>query len=127
MAAFAFGVLEVVAGLMPSYWSFLALLVPTGLALLIYTTTANSATQLGCAPEMRGRVMGVYLFVFLGGAPLGSLLVGWLAELFGPRMSLISGGVISAAATIAVSVLLARSRDLRVRDYLQAGLLKPAS
>jgi hypothetical protein len=42
-------------------------------------------------------------------------------------MSLISGGVISAAAAIAVSVLLARSRDLRVRDYLQAGLLKTAS
>jgi MFS family permease len=127
MAAFAFGVLEVVAGLMPAYWSFLALLVPTGLALLIYTTTANLATQLGCAPEMRGRVMGVYLLVFLGGAPLGSPLVGWLAELFGPRMSLISGGVISAAATVAVSVLLARSRDTRIRDYLRQpvpGLLR---
>jgi MFS family permease len=128
MAAFAFGVLEVIAGLMPAYWSFLALLVPTGLALLIYTTTANSATQLGCAPEMRGRVMGVYMFVFLGGAPLGSLLVGWLAEQFGPRLSLISGGVISAVAAIAVSVLLARSRQTRIRDYLHpAGILKTAA
>src|SRR5207247_1445394 len=45
--ALAFGVLEVVAGLMPTFWSFLALLVPTGLALLMFTTTANSTTQLG--------------------------------------------------------------------------------
>src|SRR6202043_3612579 len=56
-AAFAFGILEVVTGLMPSFWSFLVLLVPTGLVLLTFNTAANSATQLGTSPEMRGRVM----------------------------------------------------------------------
>src|SRR5260370_39751156 len=95
-AAFAFGILEVVTGLMPSFWSFLALLVPTGLALLTFSTAANSATQLRTSPEMRGRVMGLYMLVFLGGAPLGSPLVGWVAEAFGPRMSLVAGGPISA-------------------------------
>ena len=98
--ALAFGVLEVAAGLMPTYWSFLALLVPTGLALLMFTTTANSATQLGTTPAVRGRVMGLYMLVFLGGAPLGSPLVGWAAEQFGARMSLIGGGVISALAAV---------------------------
>src|SRR6266516_538244 len=87
--ALAFGVLEVVAGLMPTFWSFLALLVPTGLALLMFTTTANSTTQLGTTYAVRGRVMGLYMLVFLGGAPLGSPLVGWAAEQFGARMSLI--------------------------------------
>jgi MFS family permease len=127
-AAPLFGILEVLTGLMPTFWSFLILLVPTGLALLTFTTAANSATQLNTAPDMRGRVMGLYLLVFLGGAPFGSPLVGWIAEQFGVRMSLIAGGVISAAAAIAVAVLFARSRGVKVRDQLRpGGLLKTAA
>ena len=111
--------LEVAAGLMPTYWSFLALLVPTGLALLMFSTTANSSTQLGTSPAMRGRVMGLYMLVFLGGTPLGSPLVGWAAEQFGARMSLIGGGLISALAAVVVALLLARARDVPARSYLR--------
>lgn len=117
--ALVFGVLEVLTGLMPSFWTFLAMLVPTGLALLVFTTTANSATQLGVTPAVRGRVMGLYMLVFLGGAPLGSPLVGWAAEQFGARMSLIAGGVISALAAAGVGLLLARSRGVPARRYLR--------
>jgi MFS family permease len=117
--ALAFGVLEVAAGLMPTYWSFLALLVPTGVALLMFTTTANSATQLGVAPAVRGRVMGLYMLVFLGGTPLGSPLVGWAAEQFGARTSLIGGGVISALAVVVAALVLARVRDVPARSYLR--------
>ena len=113
-AAFGFGVLEVVTALMPTFWMFLALLVPTGLLLLTLNTAANSAVQLGTAEDMRGRVMGLYMLVFLGGAPLGSPLVGWVAEQFGPRMSLAAGGAISALAAAAVGLLLARRRRVAV-------------
>ena len=119
LAALAFGILETASGLMPAYWSFLALLLPTGLAVLMYSTAANSATQLGTAPQMRGRVMGVYMLVFLGGAPIGSPLVGWIAEQFGPRMSLVSSGVISAIAAVAVGIMLARATGTNVRDGLR--------
>jgi MFS family permease len=122
----AFGLLEVVTGLMPTFWSFLVLLVPTGLALLMFTTTANSATQLGVSPAVRGRVMGLYMLVFLGGAPLGSPLVGWAAEQFGPRMSLIAGGVVSALAAVAAALLLARARDVPARSYLRPATLAAA-
>jgi MFS family permease len=117
--ALAFGILETASGLMPAYWAFLLLLLPTGLTVVMYTTAANSATQLGTAPQMRGRVMGVYMLVFLGGAPLGSPLVGWIAEQFGPRMSLISGGVISALAAIVVGAMLARATGTPLRDGLR--------
>ncbi|MDR0342542.1 MAG: MFS transporter, partial [Nocardiopsaceae bacterium] len=50
----AFGALEVVTGLMPGFWSFLLTLVPTGLVLLMFTTTANSATQLSSTASVRG-------------------------------------------------------------------------
>ena len=72
----AFSLLEIVTGLMPGYFSFLVALIPTGLALVTFTTAANSRTQLNTAPDMRGRVMGLYMLVFLGGAPLGSPLSG---------------------------------------------------
>ena len=53
------------------------------------------------------------------GAPIGSPLIGWAAEQFGPRMSLISGGVISAIAAIAVAVVLIGVTGTSVRDGLR--------
>jgi MFS family permease len=121
--SFAFSVLEVITGLMPDFWSFLILLVPTGLALLTLTTAANSATQLGTTADMRGRVMGLYMLVFLGGTPLGSPLAGWIAEAFGPRMSMITGGLISVVATAVIAVMLARREGVRTREYLRPARL----
>ena len=111
VTGFAFGVLEVLSGLMPSFWAFLAL--------LMFSTTANATVQLGTDPAMRGRVMGLYMLVFLGGAPLGSPMVGWAAEQFGPRVSLFVGGAVSALATAVVAVLLAQARGTRAGSYLR--------
>ncbi|HEY2639501.1 MAG TPA: MFS transporter [Streptosporangiaceae bacterium] len=131
VTAMAFSMLEILTGIMPGYFSFLIALVPTGLALLTFTTAANSRTQLNTAPDMRGRVMGLYMLVFLGGTPLGSPLVGWVAEIFGARMSIIAGGVISAAATLVLGFILARRRGVQIRAYLRpaqlASLLRMAA
>jgi MFS family permease len=117
--ALAFGTFEVLSGLMPTFWAFLILLVPTGLTVISFSTAANAATQLSVAAEMRGRVMGIYMLVFLGGAPLGAPLAGWVAQEFGPRMSLIAGGAISVLSVAVVGALLARSRGIPVRSYLR--------
>jgi MFS family permease len=119
----AFSLLEIVTGVVPDYFTFLLALVPTGLTLLMFTTAANSSTQLNTAPDMRGRVMGLYMLVFLGGTPLGSPLAGWVAEAFGTRMAMIGGGVISVTATVVVTFLLARRRGVSVRTYLRPGEL----
>src|SRR5438046_10694089 len=105
--------------MLPSFWLFLAVLFPVGAVLLTFTTAANSATQLATTAEMRGRGMGLYVLVFLGGTPLGSPLVGWAAEQFGARTSLIGGGVISAVAVVVAALLLARVRDVPARSYLR--------
>jgi MFS family permease len=117
--SFAFSVLEIATGLMPVFWMFALALIPTGLTMLTYTTASNSTTQLNTSAEMRGRVMGLYMMIFLGGTPLGSPLAGWIAEEFGPRMSMIFGGVISVTATMAVICLLARMRGTHIRSYLR--------
>ncbi len=118
-AALAFGVLEMAAGLMPTYATFGAMLVPTGAAVLTFTTAANSTVQIGSDPLMRGRVMAVYVLVFLGGTPLGAPVVGWLAQVAGPRMSIIAGGAICTVATVALAAWVAHRRRLHVTAALR--------
>ena len=108
LAALAFGLLEVIDGAAPSFIVLALLLIPTGFAVLTFTTTSNSLLQLACDPALRGRVMSIYVLVFLGGTPAGAPLVGLLAQTWGPRSSLLIGGAVCAVSALAAAVLLAR-------------------
>ncbi|MCW2598849.1 MAG: major facilitator superfamily 1 [Frankiales bacterium] len=119
LAALAFGVLEVVVGLAPSYFAMALLLVPTGVAVLLFTTTANALVQLAAAPEVRGRVMAIYVLVFLGGTPAGAPLIGVVAETLGPRASLLIGGVVCALGALAAALFLTRSQGLTLEPHLR--------
>jgi MFS family permease len=125
VAAAFFGVLEIVSGVMPNYGLFLVTLIPTGVALLTFNTTANAVMQLSVPAGMRGRVMGLYMLVFAGSSPIGAPLLGWLAEVFGPRSSLIIGGVVSVAAVLGVVAVMAPGsalEALRLRPRMAEGL-----
>ena len=65
----------------------------------------------------------LYMLVFLGGAPLGAPMAGWVAEQFGPRMSLLAGGVISVAAAAVIGLLVAHRRGVGAREYLRPAAL----
>jgi MFS family permease len=117
-AAFAFGVLEFADAFIPSYWALCALLVPTGVAILTMTTSANSLCQLLSAPSMRGRVMAVYVLVFLGGTPFGAPVIGAMASVLGPRSSLYIGGAVSAVAALITAIVFARMQRVRVHAHL---------
>jgi MFS family permease len=119
--ALAFGLFEIATSLMPTYWLFLVLLVPTGLTVISLSTAANASVQLNIPAEMRGRVMGIYMLVFLGGAPLGSPLTGWVAQEFGTRMAMAGGGIISVAATVVVGLLVVRLRGVPFRTWVARG------
>ncbi|MGJ0119728.1 MFS transporter [Williamsia sp. MIQD14] len=112
-AATVFGVLEVVVGLMPNFAWVAVMLVPTGAAVLTFSTSAMNIVQLSVDSSMRGRVMGVYMLCFLGGTPLGSPLLGWLAQVTDPRAPLILGGAISVVATVGCIAVLMRVRHIR--------------
>lgn len=101
-AVLVFGIFEMLTGLMPTWPLFLGFLVPTGIALMTFTTAANATMQLSVDGEMRGRVMGLYMLVFLGTSPIASPLVGWLAEHAGPRATIVLGGLISVLTAAAV-------------------------
>ncbi len=111
-AALAFGAVEIAAGLMPSYLTF-ALLTPLlGLTALTMITSANTFMQLHTEPGMRGRVMALYMMIFMGGTPLGAPLVGWVGETFGARWTLILGGLLTIVGIALASLLFARARGV---------------
>ncbi len=117
-SAVVFGLLEVAVGLAPTYETMALLLLPTGVAILTFTTTANTSLQLRVDPAVRGRVMALYVLVFLGGTPLGAPLIGAFAEAFGPRGAIVLGGSVTAVAAVVAALWLARQRSLRVSAHV---------
>ena len=114
-SALVFGVGLVVAALMPSYTLFGMALVLVGLAAQTFNTTANSTVQLWTEPAMRGRVMAIYMAIAMGCTPIGAPLVGWVADHFGPRWSLVVGAASGFAAAAVGIGYLVRHRGLRIR------------
>ncbi len=108
--AVGFGLLEVAAGFAPSYVAFAVVTPLLGLAALTMITSANTYLQVTTEAGMRGRVMALYLTVFMGGTPLGSPLIGWLGEAFGARWTLWVGGAVTAVGALAAHVQLSPRR-----------------
>jgi len=101
ISAAAFGLLQAAAAAAPSLAVFLALLAAMGFVNLAFQSMANASVQLAVDPELRGRVMGLYMLVFIGGTPIGAPLIGALTSHFGARAGMaVCGGVPVLAAAV---------------------------
>jgi len=114
-AAIAFGSLETLLGLSPSFVLTLVLLIPTGFAMIFFAQAANQRVQMGTEATIRGRVMALYVLVFMGTTPVGAPVVGWVGEAFGPRTAIWAGGALTLVAAIVVFALEQRRQGVRVR------------
>ena len=92
----------------PTYLSYVVILMPTGFLALTVMTASNASVQLAVEPEMRGRVMAIYSAVFLGGTPLGSPLLGWVGEAWGPRWTIAIGSIACGIAVVVAGLYLLR-------------------
>ncbi|HEX3508785.1 MAG TPA: MFS transporter [Candidatus Dormibacteraeota bacterium] len=101
-AGVAFGGLLIGAALAPTLPIELLVLLPMGAAMITFQATANSLLQLNSDPAFRGRVMALYVMVFLGTTPIGGPIVGWIAQQFGARMGLGIGGLATLAGSAAL-------------------------
>ncbi len=104
----------VLAALAPDQALFTVLLVAVGGANLAFLTSAQSLVQVAAAEHLRGRVVGLYMLVFIGSGAIGGPVVGLLAEHFGARVGLFVSGAVPAVATVLVCRHLARAAALRV-------------
>jgi len=117
-ATLAFGFFTSVAAVMPTYTTFAIALVPVGVSALTLITSANAIVQLSVAPEMRGRVMALYMAIFMGGTPVGAPIIGWIGQEFGARWTIGVGGIVTLLTALAALVWSARAQRLRVRYRL---------
>jgi MFS family permease len=111
-AALLFGTVEILAGLVPSYVTFMLVAPLLGFTALTMITAANTTMQLATAPQLRGRVMALYLMVFMGGTPLGSPFIGLIGEQFGARWTLIGGGGLTIIGVLASIAVFTRGRGM---------------
>jgi MFS family permease len=114
LAAGLFGVGCAVAAVMPNFWLFGLGLVIVGISSQTLMTTANSSVQLSTEPALRGRVMAIYMAIFMGGTPIGAPIVGWVANEFGPRWALGVGAASGFLALLVGLFWLVRYRGLRL-------------
>jgi MFS family permease len=100
VGAASFGVLVLL--LAPVQNSYLAglILVGIGISFTLFTANANALIQLAAPDHLRGRLIGIYLFAFLGLAPVGGLFAGWLAEVGGTQLAFAVAGVVSLASIV---------------------------
>ncbi|MCD4536183.1 MFS transporter [Nocardioides sp. cx-169] len=123
-AAVVFGLVEIVAGLAPSYLTFALLCPVLGFLALTMVTSANAFMQLNTDAGMRGRVMALYMMIFIGGTPLGAPVLGWVGEVFGARWTLIGGGAMTVAGVLFASAVYLRAKAHRegrpARDLVHA-------
>jgi MFS family permease len=112
LAALAFGVVEILAGLAPTYLVFVLWTPVLGITALTMITAANATVQLGTTAMMRGRVMALYMMIFMGGTPVGAPIVGWIGETFGARWTLIGGGLGTILGVLLAAAVFSRSQGM---------------
>lgn len=107
--AAGFGLLQAAAAVMPDMTAFLPVIAVMGFVNLVFQAMANSSVQLSVDPLLRGRVMGLYMLVFIGGTPLGAPLIGAITSHFGARTGMAVCGIVPVlAAAVAAVALRAR-------------------
>ncbi|KAA1428040.1 MFS transporter [Nocardioides antri] len=108
LAATGFGVAEIVAGTLPSYLAFALFSPLIGFATITLLNSANATLQIESDPELRGRVMAIYMTIVMGGTPIGAPVIGWIGETYGARWTLIVGGALVLVG-VALALLVHRT------------------
>lgn len=104
------------------FWLAVVVLVCVGFSMIIQIASSNTLVQAMVPNELRGRVMAVYSMMFLGMAPLGALLAGWLAERMGAANTVAIGGAGCILSALVFSLRLpALRREARTLLGVETG------
>ena len=100
LGGIAFSLSIMVLSILPNYTAYVIWLPVCGVTALTTLVSANSIVQTSTDPAIRGRVMGLYLLIFMGGTPFGSPLIGAATDLIKIRPTIAACGGISLAASL---------------------------
>jgi MFS family permease len=97
-----FSISVVVLSVLPTFTTYMIWLPICGVSALTTLVSANSIVQTSSDPAIRGRVMGFYLLIFMGGTPFGSPLIGVMSEVIGIRPTIAICGLIPLLTSIVI-------------------------
>ena len=106
------GLAIIISSLAPTYYSYALILPVYGAIMLITGISALRTAQLGIDSAIRGRIMGIYISVSMGGVVFGAPLIGWITEFLGPREAVACSGALTIIGSTVVY--------LRFRGRLEA-------
>ncbi len=95
-----FGVLLVLFSQARTLWLAIAILIPIGVASMIQLTATNTLIQAMIPDALRGRVMAIWFMIFMGFAPVGSVIAGSITTTLGPCLVIAVGGAVCALGAI---------------------------
>jgi MFS family permease len=98
----AFSISVIVLSVLPTFTTYMIWLPICGVSALTTLVSANSIVQTSSDPAIRGRVMGFYLLIFMGGTPFGSPLIGVMTEVIGIRPTIAICGLIPLLTSIVI-------------------------
>jgi MFS family permease len=105
LAALGFGVMLAATAAAPNVAVACVTLLFTGGAAFCFVTLCSTTLQLHSSSAYRGRIMALWVFVYIGTTPVGSVVSGWITAAGGPRAALLVGsGACVAAAALAAFV-----------------------
>jgi MFS family permease len=119
----AFGVMMIAFSFSSWLPLSLVLILIIGFCMMYVMAASNTLLQTIVDEDKRGRVMGLYSTAFLGMAPIGSLLAGWLAEGFGPQNAVRLAGAVCVLGGVAFALRLPVMRDQVRPIYRRIGIL----
>lgn len=119
-ASLAFGASLAATAAAPDVAVTCVTLVVTGIAAFSFATLCSTTLQLHSSTAYRGRIMALWVFVYLGTTPIGSILTGWITSASGPRVALLVGsGACLVAAGLAAFVHTPPNPDAALTDLDQ--------
>ena len=98
VAALGFALTSTATAAAPNVPVACVTLLITGAAAFCFVTLCSTTLQLHSSSAYRGRIMALWIFVYLGTTPIGSIITGWIIAAGGPRTALLVGACACLAA-----------------------------
>nr|WP_308102707.1 MFS transporter [Arthrobacter sp. AK01] len=124
VGATGLGTFTLIASISPAFWVYAVVLVPVGLSAMTFLNVCNTSIQLSVSPQLRGRVLALYLAVLQGGTALGAPLMGWIGTEFGARWALVTSGSAVVVTGVLTLIIICRRSPLTLRTQFRNILTK---
>ncbi|MEX2283118.1 MAG: MFS transporter [Gemmatimonadota bacterium] len=104
-------------------WLSMLALVLAGFGMMLQMAASNTFLQTIVDDDKRGRILALYTMAYIGTAPVGSLLMGWVAQRLGAPATIAGGAAISLIAAAAFGRKLPDFRAQVRPIYRQLGII----